>query len=449
MVAFGGRTLDNTNKRIAKYVNSPESDIYSKSNELYGIYYAKQAIVKADSCFLVEGYTDVISMHQAGIENVVSSSGTALTASQIRLIHRFTEHITVLYDGDIAGIKASLRGIDMLLQEGMNVKVVLLPDGEDPDSFARKQNASSFQAYIDANSKDFIRFKTSLLINEMGNDPIKKAELISDIVKSISVIPEAIVRSVYIKETSQLLHISENILVAEVTKIKREELNRNSRSAQYKKNREQKVEKSESETPTHTSYIPDKGQEGQEFYKFERLIIQTIIRYGNHTVCKVVTDGDKEIDVSVVEYITNDLITDEISFYSPLHRLILKEGIRYTEEGGKEGDISRFFLTHPNGEVSKLAADLVSDKYQLSKYHSKEQSIITDDERLDELVPILLVNFKNALLITEIKHVLEELKNADATKSDELMQRFIDLNEIQNVMAKKLGDRVIIPPNAN
>lgn len=451
VVAFGGRTLDNTNKRIAKYVNSPESEIYSKSNELYGIYFARQAMVRADSCFLVEGYTDVISMHQAGIENVVSSSGTALTSNQIRLIRRFTENITVLYDGDVAGIKASLRGIDMLLQEGMNVKVVLLPDGEDPDSFARKQNATSFQTYMDENAKDFIRFKTSLLLNEVGDDPIKRAELISDIVKSISVIPEAIVRSVYIKETSQLLNISENILVGEVTKIKREELSKSRRSSQYQKKREEETPVKEDKS--QSSYIPQEGQEGQEFYKFERLIIQTIIRYGNLTVCKVITEEGEEIDISVVEYITNDLLTDDITFYSPLHRLILNESNRYIDERGKEGDISRFFLTHPDAQVSKLTADLVSDKYQLSKYHSKEQSIITDDERLDELVPTLLVNFKNALLLAEIKHILETLKKPEiannAEKCDELMQRYIELKDIQSVMAKKLGDRVIIPPSTN
>ena len=221
VVAFGGRVLSTATKGVkVKYVNSPESEIYHKSNELYGIYFAKQAIVKQDRCFLVEGYTDVISMHQSGIENVVASSGTALTPGQIRLIHRFTNNITVLYDGDVAGIKASIRGIDMLLEEGMNIKVCLLPDGDDPDSFARKHNSEEFQAFIREHEKDFIRFKTDLLMEDAGRDPIKRAELISNIVRSISVIPEAIIRDVYIKECSQHLRIEEKLLVAEVAKLR-------------------------------------------------------------------------------------------------------------------------------------------------------------------------------------------------------------------------------------
>ena len=219
VVAFGGRVLASATKGVkVKYVNSPESEIYHKSNELYGIYFAKQAIVKQDRCFLVEGYTDVISMHQSGIENVVASSGTALTPGQIRMIHRFTNNMTVLYDGDAAGIKASIRGIDMLLEEGMNIKVCLLPDGDDPDSFARKHNSTEFQAFIAEHETDFIRFKTNLLLEDAGKDPIKRAELIGNLVQSISVIPEAIVRDVYIKECAQLLHVEDKLLVSEVAK---------------------------------------------------------------------------------------------------------------------------------------------------------------------------------------------------------------------------------------
>lgn len=217
VVAFGGRILKKADN-LAKYVNSPESEIYSKSKELYGIFFAKQSIVKENRCFLVEGYTDVISMHQAGIENVVASSGTALTHGQIKMIHRFSENITVLYDGDAAGIKAALRGIDLLLEDGMNVKVVLLPDGEDPDSFARKQNAESFHQFIKENETDFIRFKTQLLLEEAGDDPIKRAGLISNIVQSVAIIPDNIIRSVYIQDCASLLNVSENMLVNEVKK---------------------------------------------------------------------------------------------------------------------------------------------------------------------------------------------------------------------------------------
>ena len=219
VVAFGGRVLKKDEK-TAKYVNSPESEIYHKSNELYGIYFAKQAIVKEDRCFLVEGYTDVISMHQAGIENVVASSGTALTQGQIRLIHRFTSNITVLYDGDAAGIKAALRGIDLLLEDGMNVKVVLLPDGEDPDSFARKHNASQFSEFIKQSETDFIRFKTRLLLDDAGTDPIKRSSLITDIIRTVAIIPDNIARSIYIRECSAMMEIDEQVLLNEVNKIR-------------------------------------------------------------------------------------------------------------------------------------------------------------------------------------------------------------------------------------
>jgi len=217
IVGFGGRILKKV-ENTGKYVNSPESEIYSKSNELYGIFFAKSAIVKQNKCFLVEGYTDVISLHQAGIENVVASSGTALTHGQIRMIHRFSENITILYDGDTAGIKAALRGIDLLLEDGMNVKVVLLPEGEDPDSFARKQNAEKFNAYILEHEVDFIRFKTQLLLEEASDDPIKRSGLITNIVQSISLIPDNIIRSVYIQDCSNLLSIKEEVLIREVKK---------------------------------------------------------------------------------------------------------------------------------------------------------------------------------------------------------------------------------------
>ena len=219
VLAFGGRILKKDEK-LAKYVNSPESEIYHKSNELYGIFFAKQAIVRHDRCYLVEGYTDVISMFQSGIENVVASSGTSLTPGQIRLIHRFTENVTVLYDGDPAGIKASIRGIDLLLEEGLNIKVLLLPDGDDPDSFARKNNASDFIRFVEENSVDFIRFKTSLLLNEVGNDPIKRAGLVQDIVRSIAIIPNQLIRSEYVKECSTLLDVNEQMLYHEIAKIK-------------------------------------------------------------------------------------------------------------------------------------------------------------------------------------------------------------------------------------
>jgi DNA primase len=428
VVAFGGRVLSSQTKGVkVKYVNSPESVIYHKSNELYGIYFAKQAMVKQDRCFLVEGYTDVISMHQSGVENVVASSGTALTSQQIRLIHRFTNNITVLYDGDKAGIKASIRGIDMLLEEGMNVKVCLLPDDDDPDSFARKHNSTEFQQFIADNETDFIRFKTNLLMEDAGKDPIKRAGLISDIVQSIAVIPEAIVRDVYIRECCQLLQLEDKLLVSEVAK--RRGIN---------------VEKEKTQPQ---SFIPQESREEEEFYRYERLIIQAIVRYGERSMCTVTDENGVETSVSVIRYVVNDLKEDDLSFHNPIHRRILAEAVNHD---GTEGfEAMHFFTSHPDPEISRVATELASDRYQLSKYHSKGQKILTDEERLYEIVPMLIVDFKNAIIASELKHLMNELRNpdvaADKDKCNELMTRFGELKKVENALAKRLGDRVVLP----
>ena len=447
VVAFGGRVLK-ADAKTAKYVNSPESEIYHKSSELYGIYFAKQAIVKQDRCFLVEGYTDVISMHQSGIENVVASSGTSLTSGQIRLIHRFTNNITVLYDGDRAGIKASIRGIDMLLEEGMNIKVVLLPDGDDPDSFARKHNATEFQAYIESHQVDFIRFKTNLLLEEAGKDPIKRAELISDIVRSISVIPEAIVRTVYTKECSQLLQVDEKLLIAEVAKLKGQQAEKTATpiKAGTEGNPSPNGEET-APTDTYSTYIPQEGKEHTEFYPKEQLIMQILIRYGEKVMCHISNEEGENIPITVIEYIINDLKQDELSFHNALHRTILSEAGTHIHD--KSFVSERYFLAHPSQEISKLAAELASDRYQLSKYHSKAQHVIADEERLYELVPHLMIDFKSAIIKEELKHILRALQNPDNIKDEtkymEIMKRYRDLCLIQSEMAKHQGDRVVIP----
>lgn len=481
VVAFGGRVLSSATKGVkVKYVNSPESEIYHKSNELYGIYFAKQAIVKQDRCFLVEGYTDVISMHQSGVENVVASSGTALTPGQIKLIHRFTNNITVLYDGDVAGIKASLRGIDMLLEEGMNIKVCLLPDGEDPDSFARKHNATEFQKFIQDNETDFIRFKTNLLLEDAGKDPIKRAELISNLVQSISIIPEAIVRDVYIKECSQLLRVEDKLLVSEVAKRREthaekqiEQRNREARKNNAARDAAQAPlpngmqppypedmppypmdgEMSESDAPLppeaakYVSYIPQEGKEGQEFYKYERLILQMVVRYGEKVMCNVPDEEGNETPVTVTEYVVNDLKEDELAFHNPLHRQMLTEAAEHIHNEGFTAE--RYFLSHPDQVISKLSTELIADRYQLSKYHSKAQRLITDEERLFELVPTLMINFKYAIVSEELKHMMFALQDPavanDNEKCNALMQRYSELRSVQSVMAKRLGDRVVLP----
>ena len=453
VVAFGGRVLSTENKKLAKYVNSPESEIYHKSNELYGIYFAKQAIVKQDRCFLVEGYTDVISMHQSGVENVVASSGTSLTPGQIRLIHRFTNNITVLYDGDMAGIKASIRGIDMLLEEGMNIKVCLLPDGDDPDSFARKHNATEFQNFIQEHETDFIRFKAQLLMEDAGKDPMKRAELINDIVRSIAVIPEAIVRDVYIKECGQLLRIEDKLLVSEVAK--RRELQAEKGNKPIASNNAPTPQPGEMPPPfppeemeadTYPSFSPQEGKEGQEFYKYERLIIQMIVRYGEKVMCNLTDEEGNEVPVTVVEYVINDLKEDELAFHNPLHRRILSEASEHIHD--QEFASERFFVAHPDPKISTIATELASDRYQLSKYHSKTQKLVTDEERLYEMVPMLMINFKNAIVAEELKHIMYALQDPsianDNAQCDAVMQRYKEMKEIQNLMAKRLGDRVVL-----
>ena len=453
VVAFGGRVLSTENKKLAKYVNSPESEIYHKSNELYGIYFAKQAIVKQDRCFLVEGYTDVISMHQSGVENVVASSGTSLTPGQIRLIHRFTNNITVLYDGDMAGIKASIRGIDMLLEEGMNIKVCLLPDGDDPDSFARKHNATEFQNFIQEHETDFIRFKAQLLMEDAGKDPMKRAELINDIVRSIAEIPEAIVRDVYIKECGQLLRIEDKLLVSEVAK--RRELQAEKGNKPIASNNAPTPQPGEMPPPfppeemeadTYQSFIPQEGKEGQEFYKYERLIIQMIVRYGEKVMCNLTDEEGNEVPVTVVEYVINDLKEDELAFHNPLHRRILSEASEHIHD--QEFASERFFVAHPDPKISTIATELASDRYQLSKYHSKPQKLVTDEERLYEMVPMLMINFKNAIVAEELKHIMYALQDPsianDNAQCDAVMQRYKEMKEIQNLMAKRLGDRVVL-----
>ena len=510
VVAFGGRVLSSATKSVQmKYVNSPESEIYHKSRELYGMYFAKQAIVRQDCCFLVEGYTDVISMHQSGIENVVSSSGTALTSDQIRLIHRFTNNITLLYDGDGAGIKASLRGIDMLLEEGMNIKVCLLPDGDDPDSFARKHNATDYQAYINAHEVDFIRFKTNLLLEEAGRDPIKRAGLISSIVRSISVIPDAIIRSVYIRECSQLLQMEEKILVEATAKLIGQARETKFKEEQRRREREQRrlavgnaappapaaqgadpafpaepypsfpmpeaglpsapplppevpealsaeeASRLPSEVPpmeavdipdAYSSFIPLTGNEQTIFYAKEEELIRVLIRYGEKVMCDVEDEEGNLRSLTVIECISFSLKEDELQFHDATHRRILKEAEEHLHDAHFTAE--RYFMTHPDPQVSKLAVDMVSERYQLSKYHSKAQKIVTDDERLHELVPRLLLDFKMSIVEEEMKHTLQALNNPsianDTQRCMEIMQRYKDLHQMQSLMAQKAGERVVL-----
>lgn len=460
VLAFGGRVLRKSDK-LAKYVNSPESEVYHKSNVLYGIYQAKQSIVKNDNCFLVEGYTDVLSMHQAGVENVVASSGTSLTPGQIRLIHRFTNNITVIYDGDAAGIKASLRGIDLILKEGMNIKVVLLPDGDDPDSFAKKQSASSFTEYIKNHEVDFIRFKTNLLLDSAGNDPIKRAELISDIVQSIAIIPDTIVRSVYTKECSRLMEISEEVLLREINKIKLSQLQNGTppnkktlseTSADKQNSQEEGTQNDDTGTSTETESIPQgilqEKRAPSPLDPFEKTLVRYMIRYGFHDLFSEINEETGETETwKVIPYILTDLQNDEIEFQHPLYKKVIAEINHIFDQEGEH--LTRYFLAHPDEEISRLAVDLVSEKYQLSKIHTKFQTIESEEEKLADLIPRALFELKDAITSLNIKHIREEIKKTAKEKNPErttqLMSELNGLYPLKAALAKQLGERIVSP----
>ena len=433
VVAFGGRILT-SDKKLAKYVNSPESEIYSKSRELYGLYFAKSAIVKHNRCYLVEGYTDVISMHQSGIENVVASSGTSLTSGQVRLIHRFTDNITVLYDGDSAGIKASLRGIDMLLAEGLKVNVLLLPDGDDPDSFARKHNATDYQAYIDKNQVDFIKFKINLLKEDAGDDPIKRAELIQEVVRSISVVPNDVVRQMYIKECASLLEVDEALVVTEIRKVRA--ANKDSKADSSPTSEEKSAEATTLQNIANASFVL-RGRKGAAE---ERLLMEVLIKYGD---VKLEIPGE-ESDQTAAKYIEESLIEDDIVLSSEIYNAILREAAQLPMS--PEGHSLSYFINHPNAEVSKLAAELGEDKYQLST--NQKADFVSDRDRLFEVVQRLVHDYKHVLLKLQIAEVMQQLKDpaiiADPKKFMEVMKCYKELLELQQEFAKFLGNRVVL-----
>ena len=463
VVAFGGRVLKKDEK-TAKYVNSPESEIYHKSNELYGIYFAKQAIVKADRCFLVEGYTDVISMHQSGVENVVASSGTALTHGQIRLIHRFTNNITVLYDGDAAGIKAAIRGIDFLLEEGMNVKVVLLPDGEDPDSFARSHSASEFAEFIRQNETDFVRFKTKLLLAEAGNDPVKRSALIGDIIRTIAIVPDNITRTIYIRECSAKMEIDEQVVLNEVNKIR---LSRNEQNRpQHQPQTEIQNTISQTDTPVDVrpeekskdapTNLPAEGpapqphkptvSERSPYEPFEIALLRYVVRYGEQILYDYTDENTNEQErIRVAEYIHSELENDGLTFYTPVFKQMLDEAANRCHEDGFVAH--RYFLAHPDPMVSRIAADLMSEKYQLSKYHFKYREVEPEEERLDQLVVRDLFALKEAYILRQIREKQEALKQISPEAIEQMkqiMEEITQLNEIKKILSKELGERIIL-----
>lgn len=433
VIGFGGRTL-RTDKNIAKYVNSPESDIYHKSRVLYGLHEAKKSIVSQGRCFLVEGYTDVIALHQAGIENVVASSGTALTVEQIRLIKRFTENITVLYDGDEAGLKASFRGIDMILEEGLNVRVVLLPEGEDPDSFSQGRGSSEFIGFIDENERDFITFKTGVLIEDTKNDPIRRAGMITDIVRSVAVIPDGIKRSVYLKECSLLLTVDEAVLYNEVNKIREKR-----REQAWKQERTRPDQLIVPVQPTVPSFVQNIYSEVEE-----REIIYFLLKFGN-LVLKL--SGDTGSDITVSQYIIREIQNDELEFTNLIYKQVFEDMKAMIESDRIISE--RAFTFHDNKAIQDLAVDIVTSKYELSKVWKRKESYIEmPGENLGVEVPKALLLYKLKVVdmaLSDLRIMIKEAeKEGDSTRVIDVLTRIRDLEKVKNEISNEIGERIVL-----
>lgn len=448
IVGFAGRILKQK-EHVGKYVNSPESIIYSKSNELYGLFFAKQSIAKQQCCYLVEGQMDVISMHQAGIENVVSSGGTALTSQQIRLLHRFTNNVTILYDGDSAGIHAALRGIDMFLAQGLNIKVVLLPDGEDPDSFAHKMNASEFIEFIQSHQQDFIRFKADLLMHDVENDPNRLSAVIKDVVTSISVIPDHISREVYIKDCSQLMGMPVDVLHKEVDELNRQRYYETQRT---KKNQvTNNPTEPSAEQDSTIAAMPSKASESEQLQmrlgNNQRNLLQIIVKYGEKPLYAM-PDGQL---LSVGAYILQDLQSEGIDFHeNPVYARMLTEYSKHLSD--TEFVAERFFKFNADPEISALASDLIAERYQLSKIHGKksiseniqvEEKNVGEEDKLPEIVPHLLNELKLTIITIEIlktKQAMTELQqSSDIAAITQLMRNLQEQKDIQQLLCKALG----------
>lgn len=439
VIGFGGRILS-SEKSKAKYINSPESDIYNKSKVLYGIYFSRNAIINKNNCFLVEGYTDVISLHQSGIENVVASSGTSLTTDQIKLIKRYTSNITILYDGDEAGVKASFRGIDMILEEGMNVRIVLFPEGEDPDSYAKNNPASEVQEFISKKAEDFISFKTNLLVKETQNDPIKKASLIKEIVETIALIPDGIYRSVYVKECGSIMNVPEQTLMNELNRIIRRifrDKNKFTRSEDVPENEAYK-EEYKAEKQIDIDLYEGKFQ--------ERDIIRLLLLYGDKEIIFEEINEDKQkidVPVKVANFIVKDIKSDEIYFQNATYQLIFNE-----YESAIEKDFipdEQYFINHADEKISQLTIELISTPYELSPNWLKKRIFVkTEKDRLKLLVVSSVLSFKAKKVD---KMIIDNQKEIQKAGNDEdriiLQQKHISLKNISMDINRKLS-RIII-----
>lgn len=460
ITGFGGRVLDARTKGVTqKYVNSPDSAIYHKGSELYGIFHAKKAIKQTDRVYMVEGYTDVISMHQCGIENVVANSGTALSREQIRILLRFTKNITLLYDGDEAGIHAALRGTNMLLEDGMNVSILLLPDGDDPDSFAKKHNATEFKQYIEQNQKDFITFKTEVLLGKAGNDPQKKTALIDDIVGSISVIPEEIARSVYTHQCSELLKINESILIREVAKqikARKAEQEAQKRSPQHGDTSDNSDSATEGTTNTESQNevlattqnaendIYSKANVPTHFLKIEADIISMVIKYGEQQF-EVAYENGETVPTTVAEYIQQELDIDDLSFRCHLYQEILNTAVAFVKANqnslSSNDTVYKHLIASPNIYISKEIADLMLDKYIIpERYKTEIEDYATPCMRL-------MLDYKYIIICDTLETIKKQLGDPTVISNKEQCEKLLKMQmqytSFKRQLAKKLGDRII------
>ena len=427
ILGFGGRILK-SNVKAAKYLNSPESEIYSKSKVLYGMYQAKNSIVKKDRCLLVEGYTDVVSMHQTGIENVVASSGTSLTVDQIKLVKRFTNNITLLFDGDAAGLKAALRGVNLILQEGLNVKVVTFPDGEDPDSYAKKVSSEELENYIEEQAKDFIEFKCSLLLAEAKEDPIKRAELIKDIAATIALIPDTISRTVYAQSSSSILGIDEQLIFSSIEQ---------SRSGKTP------ASKSEAMQVVFTGTKKTTKAVALSLNLEELTLIRLLVIYGTSPLNFEYEneEGEEEVTtVSAAEYILSQLDDDGIEFTHPAYNKIYTEFVNHVNEHETILDHTHF-VRHPDPEISQAVSELLSEKHLLSDWSKKEIIVPTETDKLKDLVVEAVIRLKSKHVKIQIAEMLKQMKDNTVPEEERLsfLHNFQQLNNLSMHIDKKLG----------
>jgi len=433
VIGFGGRTLKK-DKNVAKYVNSPESEIYHKSNVLYGLYFAKKAIREQDNCYLVEGYADVLSVHQAGVENVVASSGTSLTTEQIKLISRFTKNITILYDGDAAGIKASLRGLDMILEEGLNVKVVLFPDGHDPDSFVQSKGSSAFKKHIEENKKDFILYKTQILLKEVGNDPIKKADVIREVVESIAKIPDSIKASVFIKECSGLLQIDERALLSELNKM---------RTAKAKKEEQQRQQQNNryAEMPDEPHFFDEPVELEPQIAKDdafqEKEIVRLLLHYGSRMI-----DWDGIANTYIGPFIIAEL--SDVTFDHPVCKQITEIYRREVENGVLPDDA--YFIHHKDKGIVDLTINMLASKYSLSENWYEMHKIAVNDEQVNMKATILgaIFHLKKHKIGKMLEDLRTQLQKADTEADQEiLLNQYMRMKKVEKSISDFLGSVII------